>query len=69
MSVAGDEDVSPSKPHATTMPVLIPQDTRGAHLVRSKQLGQLVLIHRLGQIGDVKVGVVIIGKRLELGVE
>lgn len=51
------------------MTILVAEDARGADLVRSKQVGELVLIHRLGKVGHVEVGVTLIGKCLELRVE
>lgn len=37
--------------------------------MRSEEVGELVLIHRLGQVGDVEVGVTFVGECLELRVE
>jgi hypothetical protein len=37
--------------------------------VRSEDRGKLVLVQRLGQIGNVEVGVTLISECLELGVE
>lgn len=37
--------------------------------MRSEEVGELMLVHRLGQVGDVEVGVGSVGKCLQLGVE
>jgi hypothetical protein len=60
---------SPSEADAAAMAILVTQDARRADLVRCEELGELVLVHRLGQVGDVKVGVALIGEGLELRVE
>lgn len=51
------------------MTVLVAEDARRADLVRSKQVGELMLVHRLGKVGHVEVGVTLVGKCLELRVE
>ena len=48
------------------MAILVAEDPRGADLVRCKQISELVLIHGRRQVGDVKVGVLLIGESLEL---
>lgn len=63
-----DDDI-PRETNTAAMSVLVTQDARGAHLVWCKELGQLVLVHRLGQVGDVKVGVALVGEGLQLRVE
>jgi len=60
---------SPSKADSATGAVLIPEDSSRADLVRSEDRCKFVLIQRLGQIGNVEVGVTLISERLELGVE
>ena len=60
---------SPSKADSTTSSVLVAKDSGRADLVRSKDRCKLVLVQRLGQIGNIEVGVTLISKRLELGVE
>jgi len=37
--------------------------------MRSKELSKLMLVHRFRQVGNVKVGVVVIGEGLELRIE
>lgn len=59
----------PSKSDATTVTVLVAEDARRADLVWSEKVGELVLVHRLGKVGHVEVGVTLIGKCLELRVE
>ena len=59
----------PSEANTTTVAVLVAKDTRRGHLVWSEKLGELVLVHRLWQVRDVQVGVVIVRERLELAVE
>lgn len=51
------------------MAVLVAEDARRADLVWREELGQFVLVHRLGQVGHVEVGVGLVGERLELRVE
>jgi hypothetical protein len=51
------------------MTVLVTKDAGRANLVGVKKVGQLVLIHRLGEVGNVEVGVALIRKRLQLRVE
>ena len=63
-----DDDV-PSEANATTVAVLVPENASGANLVRGEQVAELVLIHTLRQVGNVKVGVTLVRKRLQLGVE
>ena len=62
-------DIIPSKANTTTVTVLVTEDARRGHLVWREKLGELVLVHRLRQVRDVQVGVVIIRERLELAVE
>ena len=51
------------------MPALLTEDAGGAHLVWSEQLSEIMLVHRLGQVRHVEVGVVLIGEGLQLRVE
>ena len=51
------------------MTILVAKNAGRGHLVRGEELGELVLIHRLWQVRDVQVGVVIVRERLELAVE
>ena len=51
------------------MTILVPQDARRANLVWSEEIGELVLIHSLGQVGNVEVSVAFVRECLELGVE
>lgn len=60
---------SPSEAYTTTIAVLVTQDARRSHLVRRKKLAELVLIHRLREVGDVEVCVSLVREGLELGVE
>lgn len=60
---------SPSEANTTTIAVLVAQDARRRYLVRCKKLAELVLIHRLREVGDVEVRVALVRKGLELGVE
>jgi len=65
----GQQNDSPSKADSTTGTVLVAEDSGRADLVRSEDRCKLVLVQRLRQIGNVEVGVTLISKRLELGVE
>ena len=59
----------PSKANTTTVTVLVSQDSRGAHLVWLEQVLELVFVHRFREVGDVEVGVALVGESLELRVE
>jgi hypothetical protein len=65
----GKRDDVPSKADATAGAILVAEDSGRADLVRSEDRCKLMLIQRLGQVGDVEVGVTLISERLELGVE
>ena len=60
---------TPSEANSTAVARLVAENSRRADLVRCEELGELVLVHRLGEVGDVEVRVVFVGKGLELGVE
>ena len=60
---------SPSKANATAVAILVPQDARRGDIVRGKELCELVLVHRLRQVRDVEIGVALVLKGLELGIE
>jgi hypothetical protein len=62
-------DDLPSKANTTAAALSVAKDPSRADLVRSKEISKGVLIHGLRQVGDVKVGVLFVGKGLELGVE
>jgi hypothetical protein len=49
--------------------VPVAKNARRAHFVRCKEVAEVVLIHGLREVGNVEVGVLFIGKRLELRVE
>lgn len=51
------------------MTVPVAKNARRAHLVRCKEVAEVVLIHGLWEVGNVEVGVLFIGKCLELRVE
>lgn len=57
------------KTDATTHAALVAKDASRAHLVWREDGCKLVLVHALGQVRDVEVGVVIIGDCFELRVE
>lgn len=59
----------PSKSNTTAVAVLVSQDARRAHLVWIEQVLELMLVHRLWEVGNVKVGVVLIGECLEFRIE
>ncbi len=58
-----------SEANATTNAASVAQDAAGAHLVRRKDRREFMLVHVLGQVGDVKVGVAFVGKLLQLCIE
>jgi hypothetical protein len=51
------------------MAVPVAKNARGAHLVRRKEVAEVMLVHRLREVGNVEVGVLFVGECLELGVE
>ena len=59
----------PCESDAAAVAVPAAKNARRAHLVRCKEVAEVVLIHGLWEVGDVEVGVLFVGKRLELGVE
>ena len=59
----------PCESDAAAVAVPVAKNARRAHLVRCKEVAEVVLIHGLWEVGDVEVGVLFVGKRLELGVE
>ena len=59
----------PSETNTTTVAILVAKDAGRAHLVRNEELGEVVLVHRLWQVRDVQVGVLVVSEGLELGVE
>lgn len=65
----GWQNNSPSKADSATSTILVAKDSGRADLVRSEHRCKLVLVQRLGQIGNVEVGVTLISERLELRVE
>ena len=67
--VMPDLESIPSKANTTTVTILVAKNAGRGHLVRGEKLGELVLIHRLWQVRDIQVGVVIVRERLELAVE
>jgi hypothetical protein len=52
---------------AVTVPVT--KDARRAHLVRREEVAEIVLVHGLREVGNIEVGVLFVGERLELRVE
>jgi hypothetical protein len=60
---------SPSEADATTMSDLVTENTCGCNIVWLEQLGEIMLVHVLRQVGDVEVRVVLVRESLELGVE
>jgi hypothetical protein len=65
----GQQNNSPSKADSTTSTILVAKDSGRADLVRCEHRCKLVLVQRLGQIGNVEVGVTLISESLELRVE
>jgi hypothetical protein len=63
-----DDDL-PSKANTTAAALSVAKDASRADLVRSKEVSKGMLVHGLGQVGDVEVGVLFVGKGLELRVE
>ena len=59
----------PCESDAAAVAVPVAKNARRAHFVRCKEVAEVVLIHGLWEVGDVEVGVLFVGKRLELGVE
>ena len=59
----------PRKPNTAAVAVLVAKNARRAHLVRRKEVAEVMLVHGLREVGDVEVGVLFVGECLELGVE
>ena len=59
----------PCESNAAAVAVPVAKNARRAHLMRCKEVAEVVLIHGLWEVGDVEVGVLFVGKRLELRVE
>jgi hypothetical protein len=59
----------PCKTNTAAMAVPVAKDASRAHLVRSKKVAKLVLVHALREVRHIEVGVELIGEGLELRVE
>jgi hypothetical protein len=59
----------PSKADPTASTGRVPEDPARADLVRCEDGGEFMLVHVLGDVGYVKIGVALVGELLELGVE
>jgi len=62
-------DDLPCKANTASTALSVAKDASGADFVRSKEVSKRVLVHGLGQVGDVEVGVLFVRERLELRVE
>jgi hypothetical protein len=51
------------------MAVPVTKNARRAHLVRREEVAEIMLVHGLREVGNVEVGVLFVGERLELRVE
>ena len=51
------------------MAILVSKDAGRHHLMWSKEVAELVLVHGLGQVRDVEIGVLLIGEGLQFGIE
>ena len=59
----------PGESNTAAVAVPVAKNARRAHLVRCKEVAEVMLIHGLREVGHVEVGVLFVGKRLELRVE
>jgi hypothetical protein len=59
----------PSKADTAASPGRVPEDPARADLVGRENGGEFMLVHVLGDVGYVKIGVALVGELLELGVE
>jgi hypothetical protein len=59
----------PCKTNAAAMAIPVTKNASRAHLVRSKEVAKLVLVHALREVRHIEVGVELIGEGLELRVE
>jgi hypothetical protein len=51
------------------MAVPVTKNARRAHLVRREEVAEIMLVHGLREVGNVEVGVLFVGERLEFRVE
>lgn len=59
----------PSEANTAGDSVLVAKDPCGAHLVRSEDGTQLMLVHGLREVGDVEIRIGVVSEGLELRVE
>ena len=58
-------DGLPCKADTTSTALSVAKDASRADFVGSKEVSKRVLVHGLRQVGDVEVGVLFVGERLE----
>jgi hypothetical protein len=58
-------DDLPCKANTTSTALSVAKDASRADFVGSKEVSKRVLVHGLRQVGDVEVGVLFVGERLE----